>query len=821
MAADLFGTRAAGIARVALPVPVDRLFDYAVPPALASEALVGRRVRVPAGARGLTGVVVAQGDRASPEAPERLRAIEAVLDAEPVLAPALLGALLDEARQVLCPVGVALAAALPPGSAPRSAAAWSATPRGREALSRGAVRGASAALLARLAARPLLREEAARLPAREAARLDALVADRLVAATRVERGPRVRAARERWVTLAPGASAAGAGAALRRAPAQLRLLEEIAQAVAVPARGLVRRTGGAAALRALAARGLVAFQDRPAVPRDDGGFAEEDRRVELTAEQHRACAEIGAAVRARRAETFLLHGVTGSGKTEVYLRAVAEALALGRQALVLVPEISLTHQIVGRLRARFGDRLAVLHSALRPGDRLAAWERLRRGETPIAVGARSALFAPVADLGLVVIDEEHDSAYKNEEGFRYHARRLAARRARADGCPLLLGSATPSLETRHDADTGRVRRLRLAHRIASRPLPAVEIVDLARERALVPRGRKLVLTAPLRRAVRQVLAEGGQAILFLNRRGFSTQIACNECQHVSRCKHCDIALTYHASAERLRCHYCGFEEPPPEACPACGARAAALLGIGTERLEEEVVLHFPDARVARLDRDTAARRGAGEAILRRLRDGELDILVGTQMVAKGHDFPGVRLVGVVHADLGLHFPDFRAAERTFQLLTQVAGRAGRGAIPGRVVIQTWTPDHYAIRPVVDHDYERFYSEELAHRSALGYPPLGHLALVRVDAPDEQPAREAAESLARGAREQDGQAHACEVLGPAPAPISRLRGRHRFQILLKHGDEGVVWRAARRVADAAAALRDPVRASVDVTPLDML
>jgi primosomal protein N' (replication factor Y) (superfamily II helicase) len=818
MSADLFGARAAGVARVALPVPADRLFDYAVPPEFASEALIGRRVRVPASGRGLTGVVVAQDTAAAQDAPGRLRDIEAVLDAEPVLAPALLGALLDEARQVLCPVGLALAAALPPGSAPRSAQAWSATARGREALSRGAVRGEPAALLARLAERPILREALTRLSEAEAACLDALLADRLAAPTRVERGPRVRAARERWVTLAPGISAGEATAALRRAPAQLRLAQEIARAGALPARAL---GSAAAALRALATRGLIAFESRDVAPREGGGFAEEDRPVALTAEQRHACAEIGAAVRARRAETFLLHGVTGSGKTEVYLRAVAEALDLGRQALVLVPEISLTHQIVGRLYARFGDRLAVLHSGLRPGDRLAAWERLRRGQTPIAVGARSALFAPVADLGLVVIDEEHDPAYKNDEGFRYHARSLAARRARADGCPLLLGSATPSLETRHAAECGQVRRLRLAHRIASRPLPAVQIVDLAPERALVPRGRKLVLSAPLRRAMREVLADGGQTILFLNRRGFSTQIACNECQHVSRCKHCDIALTYHASAERLRCHYCGFEEPPPEACPACGAQAAALLGIGTERLEEEVRLHFPDARLARLDRDTASRRGAGQDILRRLRDGELDILVGTQMVAKGHDFPGVRLVGVVHADLGLHFPDFRAAERTFQILTQVAGRAGRGAIPGRVVIQTWTPDHYAIRPVVDHDYERFYAEELAHRRALGYPPLGHLALVRVDAPEEPHARAAAERLAQSARAPAEDAQACEVLGPAPAPIARLRGRYRFQILLKHAEADVVWGVARRLADAAATLRSPVRASVDVRPLDML
>ena len=810
--------RAPDVARVALPVPVDRLFDYAVPAELASEAEVGRRVRVAAGSRSLVGLVVERLAAQDPGAPRRLRPLEAVLDAQPVLTRALLDAIVAEAQRVLCPVGVALAAALPPGSAPRSAPAWTLTPRGRAALAQGVVRGSAGTLLARIAGRPLGREGRARLTGAETDALDALMSDRLVAETRVERGPLAREPEERVARVADGVDpAALAAGALRRAPAQARLLAELAAAAEpVPTRGL---GGRGAALRGLAERGLVVLSTRRAAERhDEPGLDEPDVAVVPTGEQRDACEAIGAAILQHRAETFLLHGVTGSGKTEVYLRAVQEALAAGRQALVLVPEIHLTHQIVGRLRARFGERLAVLHSGLRPGERLAAWERLRRGEIPIAVGARSALFAPVAELGVIVIDEEHDAAYKNEEGFRYHARSLAARRARADGCPLVLGSATPSLETRHAAELGRVVRLRLRHRIASRPLPAVEIVDLARERAALPRGRKLILSAPLRRALREVIADGGQAILFLNRRGFSTQIACMDCQAVSRCKHCDIALTFHAAAGRLRCHYCGYEAPPPEVCPACGAQATALLGVGTERLEEEVRLHFPDARVARLDRDTAARRGAGAEILRRLRDGRVDVLVGTQMVAKGHDFPGVRLVGVVNADLGLHFPDFRAAERTFQLLTQVAGRAGRGSIPGRVVIQAWTPDHYAIRPVAEHDYERFYAEEIAHRAGLGYPPLGNLALVRVDGPEEAAVRDAALALARVAREA---ALGGEVLGPAPAPIARLRGRHRAQLLLKHRDADALGRVARLVADAAAQLRGALRAHVDVDPVDML
>ncbi len=826
MPPDLFAPAGGGVAQLALPVPEAGLFDYAVPAALDADAEPGRRALVPFGSRRLVGVIVAR--RAAPEAAARgkLRPIERVVDPEPVLGAGLLAVLRQVAEEVLCPLGVALAAALPPGSAPRARMAFLPTPRGHEALRSGALRGAAATLLEALARRPLAEAALRRLDAPSRERLAALERDDLVRRAPLEAGPAARETRIRVARVAPGVDVAGAAGALGRAPRQAALLCALAAGGATPAAELATRfPGAAAALRALLARGLVRLEDRLA-PRDVLGPPQDaDRAPTLTPEQTAADAAIVGAVRARRAETFLLHGVTGSGKTEVYLRAVAEALALGRQALVLVPEITLTHQILARLRARFGERLAVLHSGLRPGERLEQWQRLRRGSTPIAVGARSAAFAPLENLGLVVMDEEHDAAYKSEEGFRYHARDLAARRAAAAGCPLVLGSATPSLETRYAAERGEVSRLVLSHRIGGRPLPAVEIVDLERERASVPRGRKLVLTRPLRRALAEALAEGGQAILFLNRRGFSTKILCFACGHAERCKHCDIALVYHASEQRLRCHYCGYGIAPPERCGGCGAPETALLGLGTERLEEEVRRAFPEARIARLDRDTAARRGGAESVLRALREGRVDVLVGTQMVAKGHDFPGVRVVGVVAADLGLHLPDFRAAERTFQLLTQVAGRAGRGDAPGRVVVQTFVPDHYAIRPVRDHDYESFYAEELRHREALGYPPFGRLALALVSAP----AREAAEGAARrladavrseGAGASGGALAGVELLGPAPAPLARLRERWRFQLLLK-GEHAAVGRGARRLAEEAARLPRGVRASVDVNPVAML
>ncbi len=816
---DLFEGAPSGVVRVALPVPVDQLFDYEVPEDLAREAEAGRRVRAPFGSRRLTGVIVETIAAAEGPGRVRLRKLDAILDPTPALPAALLAALIEEARATLCPVGIALAAALPPGATPESERGFMLAARGREAAAHGAARGPAAAVLAALTGAPRSASALARTAGATRALLASLERERLIARTLIERGPRARPARARVARLAAGVDAEATAAALARAPRQAALLRLLAGGQEASTAALSARVpGGAGALRALARRGLVVLEEREIALAS--ALEDEAGPLELTREQQAAVTEIESAVRARRSEIFLVHGVTGSGKTEVYLRAVAVALAAGRQALVLVPEIPLTHQILARLRGRFGDRLAVLHSGLTPNERLAQWERLRRGEMPIAVGARSALFAPIANLGVIVMDEEHDGAYKSEDGFRYHARSLAARRARLESCPLLLGSATPALETRFAAERGRIRRLRLAHRIGSRPLPAVEVVDLARERAAVPRGRKLVLSPPLVRALRDTLAQGAQSILFLNRRGFSTQIACVDCQHVSRCKNCDIALTYHARAHALRCHYCDYQTPPPERCPGCGSEKTALLGIGTERVEEEVRALLPDARVARLDRDTTARRGTASAVLRQLADGELDVLIGTQMVAKGHDFPGVRLVGIVNADLGLHLPDFRAAERTFQLLTQVSGRAGRGALPGRVILQTWMPEHYAIRPATSHDYERFYAEECKQREPLRYPPFGRLALVRTSAVDEAAARDAAARLAAAAREATG-TDGPEVLGPAPAAIGRLRGQHRFQVLLKHTRADVLRRVGRRLLTAAERLPPGVRFSIDLNPLDML
>jgi primosomal protein N' (replication factor Y) len=745
------------------------------------------------------------------------------VDPEPLLSLEMIELLREAARDLLCPLGIALATALPAGSAPRITAGYAITQHGRTALSAGAVSGPARSLLDALDRRAHARRDLVEIGGADL--LGDLERDGLVVRTALVQSATARAATRRTATVAPGVDTEQIVAeTLRRAPQQAALLRRLADSGEVPTTSLLEEFPGAAnLLRRLADRGLIRLNLR-SVPRDVlGEPLEPGQRVSLTVDQSACVAPIADAVRAKRSETFLLHGVTGSGKTEIYLRAVGEALDAGRQALVIVPEITLTHQILARLRGRFGDNLAILHSGLRPGERLEQWERLRAGATPIAVGARSALFAPLENLGVIVIDEEHDPAYKNDEGFRYHARDLARRRSARAGCPVILGSATPSLETRFAADTGEIRRLVLAERIGKRPLPAVEIVDLARERARSPRGRKVILSVALSQAITQTLADGGQAILFLNRRGFSTSILCFECGLPESCKNCDIALVYHANGRRLLCHYCGFEIPPPDHCSSCGAPDTALLGVGTERLEEEVRRLFPQARIARLDRDTAQKRGYTESVLRGLRAQTLDIVVGTQMVAKGHDFPGIRLVGVVAADVGLHLPDFRAAERTFQLLTQVAGRTGRDATPGRVIIQTFDPNHYAIRPVIDHDYERFYAEELVHRRTLGYPPVGRLVRVLITGPDESETRCASIELARLVTSAATEGPGCEleVLGPAPAPLARLRGRYRYQLLVKGPAGSRLHGAAETLAKATAGLPAPLQASVDVDPLSML
>jgi len=604
----------------------------------------------------------------------------------------------------------------------------------------------------------------------------------------------------------------------RRTVAQGRVLEAAAQPSTAAELAARAGCGRTVIARLVEAGALVeaGSRERPlrrAAPRP---VAADTPHPELSPAQQGALDAILDPLRAGRHETILLFGVTGSGKTEVYLRAVEETLRQGKQAIVLVPEISLTPQTCDRFRARFGA-VAVLHSHLTPAERHAEWREIAAGRVGVVVGARSAVFAPTPRLGLVVIDEEHETSFKQATAPRYHARDVAEWIARHVGVPLVLGSATPSLETFARCLDGGWRMCRLPERVGGSRLPPVITVDL---REL--RGRGGALSPRLVAGIKWALDAGGQVMLLLNRRGFATHVQCRACGHDSRCAQCDLALTLHEPGHRGVCHGCGLVTRVPADCPACGAPGLAHRGTGTQRLEEQVRSAFPGLRVARMDTDTMRERGSHERTLDAFRAREIDLLVGTQMIAKGLDFPDVMLVGVVHADAALHLADFRAAERTCQLVTQVSGRSGRGAAGGRVVVQTCTPDHPAIRAAAAHDYEAFVRHELPVRRALLYPPFGAIVRIVVRSARDEAAEAWAETVAAALRgAATGAAGAgIRVLGPAPAPITRLRDQFRWHLQL-HGPDGPGLRGMLRAAVAGLKTPDGVAWIVDVDPVEML
>lgn len=615
----------------------------------------------------------------------------------------------------------------------------------------------------------------------------------------------------------PEQGARAAGRLARRAPRQAAALGALLEAGGPLTLAQIQALVGASrpAIKSLADKGLVtlaAVAVHPELASVSGGRAD----VTLTEGQQAALDAILPQLDRRAFGAFLLHGATASGKTEVYLRALAHCLAQGRTAVVLVPEISLTPQTVERFRARAGE-VALLHSHMAHGARAAEWRRLRRGEVRVAIGARSAVFAPVPDLGLVIVDEEHERTFKQEIAPRYHARDVAVLRAQRCGAAVILGSATPSLESFQNARAGKYALLRLPERVAGARLPETALVDLRAEWSEV-KGERL-LSRRLEREVRARLAAGEQAILFLNRRGFHTWVHCRHCGQVLECPQCDISLTFHRKANRVRCHYCGHDAPAPDACPSCGAPGLRFAGTGTERAAEVVAGLFPDARLLRMDSDTMSGRDSHARALSAFARGEYDILLGTQMVAKGHDFPGVTLIGVLFADGSLNLPDFRAAEQTFQLVMQVVGRCGRGERPGLGVVQAFDPRQSAVRLAADQDYDAFAERELADRRAHGYPPFGRLARVLVRGPDRGKvlarARDAADTLRQAAPPG-------AVLGPAPCAIARMHGQARVHVLVK----APTANALAAVLDAAQqvqALRDrgKVRLSVDIDPVSLL
>lgn len=855
---------------VALPVPVRTAFTYSVPTRFRSAVKAGVRVKVPFGRRRLVGVVLGLTEGPAPDA--EIKPIEGVIDAVPAVRAPVLEVARWIASYYLAPIGESVKMALPPSPAvhasatPRSAqaavrlggerpdprvAGYDHPPDGRSVPDpivpfsgdrdtpgpghehdpdRGEVPGAGGGgsmppsseglRLARLAPGT----EAGSLPLdKRALRLRAVL-DTLAVLAREDGWMRVddllrmsgattdhirRLQSRGWIETATVDDEPARWDSVRPEPTDAN------GAASKPGSEPASNSGAEMGARAgdFDARGPEGMRGRIGAPPS----APIEGPV-LTPAQSRVAERIVAAIDEGEPSTFVLRGVTGSGKTEVYFAAARRALDRGRGAIFLVPEIGLTPVFTRRVRERFGEQVALLHSRLSRKERQSAWSRIESGQAPLVVGPRSALFAPIARLGLIVVDEEHDPSYKQEEAPRYHARDIALVRARIEKAVAVLGSATPSVETWHAATSGRYHKLELEERIAGRPLPVVEIVDMREE--FRRRGAPVLLSSALTSALIDAKERGEQAVILLNRRGYAAFALCRGCGEPAGCPHCSVSLVYHRSDETLQCHYCDHRRPRPDACELCGSPHIVFQGEGTERLERHLERSLPGVRVLRLDRDTARARGAHEKILREFEDGAADILVGTQMVAKGHDFPGVTVVGVLAADAILGFPDFRAAERTFQLLTQVAGRAGRGDRPGRVLVQAYRRDHYALRAAATHDHDEFHDKEILYRRALAYPPFTNLASVTVQGKDlaaaSQRARAVVQRLVENGRGR------VRVLGPALAPIARLRGVYRFQILLKAQARGRLNDALGRTLDDLSVEKGGTRdLIVDVDPQQLL
>jgi len=801
---------------VAVALPVEGTYTYGVPAALAPLATSGKRVLVPFGRRRVTGYVLGE---TTLSAGYVVKQILDVLDPVPLFPPRMIPFFKWVADYYMHPLGEVIQCALPGGLNVYDRLTVSATPEGLAACDTGDRHPS-----------PLEREVMTRLKSGPC-RLKELGGRRVPAAliqTLEDRGWLVRE-----VTLHGGAArprmerfaARGLGtppASLSRARQDILALLDVRDEM--PVSEIKARVPTAPRLvRAMADQGLLRVYDKQVYRDPLGEPIPPDAPRTLNPEQSRVVAEVDA-VMGRGFCPFLLAGVTGSGKTEVYLHLARKVMEKGLQVLVLVPEIALISQMERRFRARFGAAVAVLHSGLSTGERYDQWLRILNREATVVIGARSAVFAPLEQVGLVIVDEEHDTSYKQGSDLLYNARDIAVVRAKFSDAVVILGSATPSVHSCYNARTGKFRELRIRRRVASRPLPEITVVDL--KKVTDTRGARRFITPPLHAAMTAALEKKEQVLLFLNRRGFASFPVCAACGNAIRCPHCDITLTYHRLAGVYRCHYCGYARKAPCDCPACGPAPIKLLGMGTEKVEAAVKALFPDARVARMDRDTTTRKGSVVRILRSLKKGAVDVLVGTQMVAKGHDFPNITVVGVICADLSLSFPDFRAGERTFQLLAQVAGRAGRGNAPGRMILQTFTPDHFSIVAATQQDYEAFYKVEIGFRRALAYPPVSRIIQLRISGVDPGATRETAEALGAVCRDllqrEALYGKWVTLLGPVEASIQKIAGRYRWQMLVKGRRMGPLRRFVRAVSSSSPNLfRHPrVRVVIDVDPYFM-
>lgn len=811
------------IAQVAVELPLEAPLDYLIPPAMRSRCQVGQRVMVPLGNRRVLGYIVGLLQTSAIADPKE---IAELLDDVPLLTPELLRLTQWVADYYMCGWGQVLKAAIPEGFRVQSAAVYALTAKaqtepqswpsgkGTEVLQCLAEHGPQrqkdlvrrigtsplASLLHRLEHQGFIRAEQQRLPAK--------VKRRLVDVVRL--------------CVSDAEAAALQQELQRRAPAQAAVLTLLRQQPRWELAALrTRLPGASAAVKRLAQRAVVEITHvekmRQVIPTE---MHDQASPLVLNRAQQGVLQTLEAKLAKPDGVPILLHGVTGSGKTEIYIRAIATALRQGQSALVLVPEISLTNQLVERFAVRFASHVAVLHSGLSAGERFDEWRRLARGEARIAIGARSAVFAPLQRLGLIIVDEEHDTSYKQEETPRYHARDVAIVRAHQSHAVVLLGSATPSLESFQHARHGKYLLQSLPHRVEDKPLPHITIVD---QRVQATPGER-VISNPLYRAIAACFQRGEQCLILINRRGFASYVQCRDCGHVPPCRRCSVSLTYHRYGRTLKCHYCDFSQPAPSTCPACQGAGLRPFGIGTQQVEAALTTLFPEARLGRMDRDTTRGKAAHQRILQRLRDGALDILVGTQMIAKGHDFPNITLVGVISADAALAIPDFRAPERLFQLLTQVAGRAGRGTAPGEVFIQTFRPEHESLRFAQHHDFLGFFADEITRRQGLLYPPYARLARLVLDATDAERVQTASQWLHQVMQQHVPDQPHMIVLGPAEAPVAKIHDRFRWHLLLKAPSSRLVhqWLKAglHEVEGSPEQLRG-VRLSIDIDPMTFL
>ncbi len=776
---------------IAVPVGVRKTFAYSVPRALEETIRIGMRVLVPFGKKLLTGYVVGFPDRKQTGG-IRLRPVKEMLEGDPAVERSLVETAMWVARYYFAPPGEVFRALFPAGTQVSGSRRVSLTPKAANLLGGGlrpmGLSDRENAILDVLAREPSLTvgELAAGAPGRGTESwIESLIAAGWIQAEMQVERPRVQSKERLGIRLLPGAEKR----AQPLTPAQKRMvtaLEPFKEPVLLrDFLASCRLTPSVA--RSLEKKGLVEIVPAT-IERVPLELAETDAGapIALSAAQEDLVNRITGLIRSRKASRCLIHGVTGSGKTEIYLRLIEEVLAGGATALFLVPEIGLTPLLSRLVVSRFPGRVSLLHSGLSAGERFDQWNRIRDGGAGVVVGTRSAVFAPARDLRLIVIDEEQDTSYKQDESPCYHAREVAWHRIRQSGGVLVMGSATPAVETYHDAaESDAAVCFSLPERVQARPMPKIAVVDMGQE--FHKRGAYSIISETLRKELAGCMERGEQGIVLLNRRGFARTLLCRSCGHVFACSACSVSMTYHRQANRIVCHYCGEEREAPAACENCGGSFIHYAGVGTEQLESILQTLLPGARIARLDRDTARRRGAVRTTLYDFAARKLDILVGTQMLAKGHDFPDVTLVGVVSADAGLAFPDFRSAERTFQLLTQVAGRSGRGTVPGRVVVQSYYPDHYALQYARRQDYVGFYRKEIEFRRLMGYPPFRNLVQILIEDPDPGKAARTAERIADvfKKRVRAGSTGARTViLGPASAPIEKLRGNYRMQILIK-------------------------------------